>query len=975
MPGQNGQNVTKYVAVDKDKKLFLSETISSDKFVFKSDRSDMEYKYLHLHVDNEEKKMVVHPSDGDKADGEFLVLRKGLSGENTICYPFDYDEKRCIIAGGNDYFVKRNKNNDLVWSKYYDWKPNSDPFLKGNSDAFLFEMEFTASEAGVEPASNSPATSPDSKESTLEFIKLDDPTVKVRERLFPTNYLVDEVEERKPYNGKNTKLFKDTGFLFKTIANKSITKRMFLITANVKELEFTFSDNPFDDFKGELQLGFQQLTQVKLGNDNVFNESIAEKKEVSAAEVKVSNTEGNTGVAEVKVSNESDAKNTEGNEPTCKAEHTIFDTFEIQCVLSLQPDSRNVKHICYLKLTAKGQKDIELGKPLDGGLVEKNTNGTIEYLYFAFPVETLQGPLVLTGIGIDEYCGFVFQVAHLLTSKTAKLSDRELLNECFYSTSGSRLCPAGIKDYSFFESNKKDQSGYPDMAMNHSSHIVRNLFREIAVEDDLPMILFQQLNYLYPEITLEPKNKVLPSMLHILEKCFAEGNIGLIQSVIRIDHIKCDEDNVFITPHVRKIWSEFAKKIRIVKQYVLERPALNMIECAILSESWRDKWWAVLVDFSVVMSFVAVFLTGTKMSKQIEDQRKFTAIFTDSISLSQEWKWPNWILHYIDFLVNVVLSVITVLVTFLLISGSEKVVDLVVNCLAITFIVELDEDMNHRDPVEINDLVLDWIRKQLLLVEVQQSKKVESSLADQIREKIRRNFQDLVKWIWDQLSIHFVKPLQEVADKIREKIRRNFQDLVKWIWDQLLLHFVKPLQEVADKIREKILRHVVVAYVVKQSQKVAGPIREKGSKLVDWILSPEKAKGLADLLVSADYVSLFGKKSKEQENLPTEEEILTIVQKYINEGNQLPVLNRTFRGDPYPGKPKFLVLTFQDGKKKTSFRVREKLAVDFSEIEILLKSKNGSEKVLDLVGCKLSMAITFIVELDEDMNHPDPVLR
>jgi hypothetical protein len=38
----------------------------------------------------------------------------------------------------------------------------------------------------------------------------------------------------------------------------------------------------------------------------------------------------------------------------------------------------------------------------------------------------------------------------------------------------------------------------------------------------------------------------------------------------------------------------------------------------------------------------------------------------------------------------------------------------VLNCLAITFIVELDEDLNHRDPIEVNDLVIQSLKKYLI---------------------------------------------------------------------------------------------------------------------------------------------------------------------------------------------------------------------------------------------------------------------
>ena len=46
-----------------------------------------------------------------------------------------------------------------------------------------------------------------------------------------------------------------------------------------------------------------------------------------------------------------------------------------------------------------------------------------------------------------------------------------------------------------------------------------------------------------------------------------------------------------------------------------------------------------------------------------------------------------------------------VVFTFVLISSSDEATDLVLNCPAFTFIVELDDDLNHRDEEEIKDLV------------------------------------------------------------------------------------------------------------------------------------------------------------------------------------------------------------------------------------------------------------------------------
>jgi len=64
-------------------------------------------------------------------------------------------------------------------------------------------------------------------------------TGKIHEFVFPRSYLIDYVEERPPYNGKVRNLF-NGGICDKTIASDSITQRMFLITSNIKTVEFRF---------------------------------------------------------------------------------------------------------------------------------------------------------------------------------------------------------------------------------------------------------------------------------------------------------------------------------------------------------------------------------------------------------------------------------------------------------------------------------------------------------------------------------------------------------------------------------------------------------------------------------------------------------------------------------------------------------------------------------------------------------------
>jgi len=420
----------------------------------------------------------------------------------------------------------------------------------------------------------------------------------------------------------------------------------------------------------------------------------------------------------------------------------------VQCVLSLQKNPSNVKHICYLEVKAPNstatltRNGVHIPFIKDGvwSIGEKlhptKKDAKIgEGGYYVFDVEEVKDPLVFTGVGVDSYAGFFFQIARIENENHVDC----LIDECFYGE--PRLTAADVTHCNYFESGRKDQTGYKESG--HSTHIVRNLFREIAMEDKQVAILLQKLNHFYPVFTTNPVSKVLPFMLDILERCFEDNQISLIQSVIRVSHIKSDEE--MINPPVRQIWSTFTETISSVKQFVLLRPNLNMIECAILSDKMHgkvssilvaisqcliayilashvlfpqsddynadsqqcditsiyndvkrhhsDMWGCVLkcywrVNFSLMMTVIAVVISYMKVYKQIQDQYRFHIIFKKLIK--ENSSGMNIVLLLLDCFVNVILSFLTVFLTFFLISSSDEATDLVLNCLAITFIVELD---------------------------------------------------------------------------------------------------------------------------------------------------------------------------------------------------------------------------------------------------------------------------------------------
>jgi hypothetical protein len=163
----------------------------------------------------------------------------------------------------------------------------------------------------------------------------------VVETLFPQSYLVDEVEEQLPHNGKIKNVIQGRKLCDKTIAHDSITQRMSLITSKIRTFDFYFGENRWQAESGcdFGEASFTQLISVHLNESNI-----------------VSNIEDGKFK---KLSIELHAK------------HPYFDFIKIQCVLSLQNNPSNVKHICYLEIKAKNATVTVDGKvlaaKLDGG--------------------------------------------------------------------------------------------------------------------------------------------------------------------------------------------------------------------------------------------------------------------------------------------------------------------------------------------------------------------------------------------------------------------------------------------------------------------------------------------------------------------------------------------------------------------------------------------------------------------------------
>jgi hypothetical protein len=77
-----------------------------------------------------------HPIHGRKGPGVSVGLSDDSDGERTSCFPFDFDPSRCLLAGGDNYFVKVNRNYELEWHKFWGTKDENNPFDSRNGFEF-----------------------------------------------------------------------------------------------------------------------------------------------------------------------------------------------------------------------------------------------------------------------------------------------------------------------------------------------------------------------------------------------------------------------------------------------------------------------------------------------------------------------------------------------------------------------------------------------------------------------------------------------------------------------------------------------------------------------------------------------------------------------------------------------------------------------------------------------------------------------
>jgi len=496
------------------------------------------------------------------------------------------------------------------------------------------------------------------------------------------------------------------------LTGNAVVKRMYLITSVSPVLQFEFSYIASHDF--ETLHAFKLLDSKGNLREEVANHSL------------------------VKDSTKLRILFNDVNKPFC-------DEIKMQCVYSQCPDVDNslfTKGICFLEITSKNATAKLDGNDYPGQTwtIGKELNSDdMTRSYKVMKTESLRGPLLFSGVGIDNFCGFIFQLSTLQSSlevSSNNFNDEQLqffIDENFYDDS-ARLVLAGIKNYELFESQKNpNQSGYSEV-------ILRSNFQELAVEDEDPLQLFKLLDD-YRKWTTNPISRILPSMVTMVDRCLSNGSLGLVQSVIRMNHV-----TLFYPLITNKIiWSTFSSTMSTVKQFIIQRPSLNLIQCEILRGTYFGRLCAVVLvlsqilltviliihitiyqcesestcfwksDFAIPMSIVALVFSLLKVRNHYNDKIKFDKVFKNIIKHKTNHKSGDLIntLIVADFISNKFLFFITPIVAFVLIANTGSLLDMVLNLLAVTYIVELDEQLNSRDPIEINDLIREYFKDNL----------------------------------------------------------------------------------------------------------------------------------------------------------------------------------------------------------------------------------------------------------------------
>lgn len=93
---------------------------------------------------------------GKRVNGAKIIFGDDYEVHDTSCFPFDYDSKHCLIAGGDSYFMGGLGEDDspyLRWFKHWNANDNSDIFADVKN---IFEFEFCSTPSPCESSIESP---------------------------------------------------------------------------------------------------------------------------------------------------------------------------------------------------------------------------------------------------------------------------------------------------------------------------------------------------------------------------------------------------------------------------------------------------------------------------------------------------------------------------------------------------------------------------------------------------------------------------------------------------------------------------------------------------------------------------------------------------------------------------------------------------------------------------------------------------
>jgi len=528
---------------------------------------------------------------------------------------------------------------------------------------------------------------------------------RVKEFLFPRNHFISEKEKvAKPgVTQDNTKFSAET-----------CLQKFFLFTENVNDFEFFYSTSEERGYgwvvagifglgpKNRLFISGPATSLDILDEQNLFKRLFLNENQPYFTKITV--------------------------------QTSIFDAFHYDGLLW--------RGINYLKLESGVNNVLELGEI---HAVGRGENAHVLYS----ECDEVEGKLIINGVGTDKYNLACFQVVDLSGCVTVPV-ETQALSEMCHGTSILGVKPCATK----------------------LSRMEK--YRAIAVEDLEVLATFHELAYHANDIWVtDTTYSMLPQFLSILSKSMESPMV--IQSVLRIAHVlfgrleelqtessgashstsppesskqtrhfkEMDFQIVLEIPpsnvkNVALIWGALTKTVVFVKQISDRRVLLklNLLQCAILKHDLKFTAGALLVGLCQIsltgilffyawsnlhlfwefppaapFSFVSFVLVSLTVANDVLGTWNFISTFQPEKSFHKR----DWVLLCVDFFVNIICACCLALLTFILIGTSDDFLDIVLNSVALVFVVQLDDTINPLDNIHVDDLVREFLITQLLV--------------------------------------------------------------------------------------------------------------------------------------------------------------------------------------------------------------------------------------------------------------------